>query len=285
MTFYCSLAEARKELKATEATFDDNRLLRYVRMVSRRINLLMAGRSTRNYFWPVIDEVQVLLDDRHVNSYQNLLLLRGAPPLLEVTAATANGSAITSVLEGYPLGNSPIDQLRITSSGQSWYSYLCGSDPAYAAITGVWGYHSDYANAWVQVDDLTVLQTDSAGTFTVSDVDGADQDGITPRLSPGMLVKIDDEIELVTAVNTGNNVVTASRHQNGSTADEHAIGADVKVWQTEEPIRRITARQAALMVARQGAFQVETLDGVGAISYPQDLLRELTEVLTEYMNS
>lgn len=286
MSFYCSLAEARDELKATSNTLDDNRLLRYVRMVSHRINRIMSGRAYVPYFWPVTRQESLLIDARHIDSYRNTLLLRGLPPLLAVSTVSADGTDISSAIEGYPQGSPYFDQLRITSSGNGWYSYLCnGCDPGYALITGVWGYHSDYANAWAQVDALTVTQTAGATSFTVADVDGADQDGITPRLSPGNLVKIGDEIELVTAVNTGNNVVTASRAQNGTTAAERLLGVAVKVWQTEDPIRRITARQAALMVARQGAFQVETVDGVGAISYPQDLLHELAAVLTEYINS
>lgn len=286
MTFYCSLADAREELLATPNTLDDNRLLRYVRMVSARINKLMSGRSQRAYFWPVTREEKIPLDGRHISSYYNTLLLRGLPPLLAISTVSADGSDISSTVEGYPQGAPYFDQLLITSSGQAWYSYLCsnGNAPGYATITGVWGYHSDYANAWVEVDTLTAAQTSSAGSFTVNNADGEDQDGITPRFSPGMLVKIDDEIELVTAVNTGNNVVTVTRHQNGTTAAEHAIGDAVKVWQTEDPIRRVTARQAALMVARRGAFQVETVDGVGTVSYPQDLLAELAQVLTEYMN-
>jgi hypothetical protein len=287
MSFYCSLAEAREELLATSNTADDNRLLRYVRMVSRRINKIMTGQSQRAYFWPVIKEEQVPLDGRHINSAQNLLLLRGLPPLLEIDAVTADGSDISTTVSGYPLGVPFFDQLHMSSSGSGWYSYLCsnGGDPAYAAIAGVWGYHSDYPNAWVQVDALAAQQTADAGNFTVADADGADQDGITPRFSPGMLVKIDDEVELVTAVNTTTNVVTATRHQNGTEAAVHAAAEPVYVWQTEDPIRRVTARQAALMVARRGAFQTETVDGVGTVSYPQDLLNELAEVLTEYINA
>lgn len=287
MTFYCSLADAREELLATEDTVANNRLLRYVRMVSARINKLMSGSSQRAYFWPVTKEEKIPLDGRHISSYYNTLLLRGLPPLLAISTVSADGSDISSTVEGYPQGAPYFDQLLINSNGQAWYSYLCsnGSAPGYAAINGVWGYHSDYANAWVQVDALTVEQAVDALNFTVANADGEDQDGITPRFSPGMLVKIGDEIELVTAVNTGNNVVTATRHHLGTTPAVHADESPVYVWQTEDPIRRITARQAALMVARRGAFQVETVDGVGTVSYPQDLLTELADVLTEYMNS
>ena len=285
MTYYCSLAEARDEILATANTVDDNALLRRVQMVSRRVNQLMGGRTRRDWFWPTSKLEKVPLNARHIDSYFNTLHLRGLPPLLAITTVLADTTDVTAVTEGYPQGEPYFQMLRITSSGDPWYSYLddC-DDPAYASVTGVWGCHSDYSNAWTQVDTLAAIQTVGATTFTVADVDGADPDGITPRLSPGQLVKIESEYQLVTATNTGNNVVTATRAQGGTTAAQHASGSGVSVWQTEDPVRRIVARQAALLVARQGAFQVETVDGVGTISYPQDLLGELAAVLSEYTN-
>lgn len=284
MSYYCTLAEARDELNATANTASDNALLRQVLTVSRRIDRIMNGLSDQPYFLPRIKAEKVLIDPRHINSAENSLLLRGLPPLLAITSVTADGTDVTSVVEGFPQGEPLIRKLRITSSGQSWYSYLNTRDPGYVVITGIWGCHSDYSNAWSQVDTLAAEQSAVAGSFTVSDADGADAYGITPRFSPGALIKIGSEFQLVTAVNTTTNVVTASRGQLGSTAVLHAISSLVYVWQVEDPIKRIAARQAALMVARKGAFQVETVDGVGTVSYPQDLLRELTDVLTEYMN-
>lgn len=285
MTYYCTLAEARSELMATANTVEDNRLLGYVRQASARLDKLMSGKSNLPYFLPVLAAYKVPMNGKYISSTENSLLLKGLPPLLEISSVSADGSDVTSVVEGFPQGDSPIRKLRITSSGSSWYSYISSSDPAYVLVTGIWGYHSDYANAWAQVDALAAEQDATTGSFTVVDVDGADPYGITPRISQGALVKIGSEFELVTDTDSALNTVTASRHWNGSTAAIHAIAAPVYVWQVEEPIRRIVARQAALMAARRGAFQVETVDGVGVVSYPQDLLTELKDVVQEYWNS
>lgn len=279
---YASLDEAKAELRALDSV-DNARLLRHLRQVSRRIDLLMSARSGRPYFAPYLETRQVLVDGYHVNSRSNILLLDA--PLLSFTVLSVDGTAITAG-EGYPQGYAPIRQIRITSAGDAWYSYISNcADPAYASLTGMWGFHSDYANAWLAVDTLAAAQAAGATSFSVADIDGADPEGFTPRLSVGNLIKIDDEFQLIASVNTVTNVATVKRAQHGTTDVLHALGASVAVWQTEEPIRRITARQAALLYAREGAFQVETVDGVGVVSYPQDLLREMAATLTEYLNA
>lgn len=279
--YYCTLDEAKDELKAS-GTIDDNKLLRFIRQVSRRIDKIMGNRAGRPYFAPYLEARKFRMDGRHLDSYRNTLLLRGAPPLLSITSVTADGTDVSSVVEGYPQGDPFFRLIRITSSGDPWASYINSDDPPYAVVTGVWGYHSDYANAWLAVDALAAGQAAGDSNLTVADVDGADPYGITPRISVGALLKLDSEFELVTATNTSTNVVTITRGQQGTTAAAHALAADVAVFQVEDPIRRVVARQAALMYARIGAFQVETVDGVGAVSYPQDLLHELEATLTEY---
>lgn len=289
--FYCTLTEAKAELKATTpgnaqfAAAQDERLLRHIRQVTDRVNLIMTGHSRRQHFWPTIETRQTLIDAAHVNSRMNTFLLDQNSPLLGITTVTANGTAITSAAEGFPQGVSPIRTLRITSSGDYWYSYLTCADPGYVSIAGVWGYHSDYANAWMQADTLSAaITTTTETTFTVSNIDSSDLFGFSGRISAGSLVKIDSEYMLVTGVDISTNVATVRRGQQGSTAATHLVSAPVYTWQTEEPISRVVARQSGLLYAREGAYQVEILDGVGTISYPQDLLAELKATLMSYIN-
>lgn len=279
--YYCTLDEAKDELKAS-GTIDDNKLLRYIRQVSRRIDRIMGNRAGRPYFAPYLEDRKFRMDGRHIDSYRNTLLLRGAPPLLSITSVTADGTDVSGAVEGYPQGDPFFHRIRITSSGDPWASYISSDDPPYAVVTGVWGYHSDYASAWLAVDTLAAQQAAGASSLTVANVDGADPYGIIPRISAGALLKLNDEFELVTATNTTTNVVSTTREQQGTSAAVHALAAPVAVFQVEDPIKRVTARQAAMMYARIGAFQVETVDGVGAVSYPQDLLHELAVTLTEY---
>lgn len=281
MFSYGSLAEAKIELVA-KSSVDDAQLYNYTRIVSRRIDLLMTGRSTRPYFGPYSEARQLLIDASRVDSYRNTFLL--GYPLLEYSALTAGGTNAYSTSQGFPQGITPYNLLRMTASGSPWYSYVCSADgnPAYAAITGVWGYHSDYANAWLAVDTLAANITAGAVSMTVGNVDGEDAYGISPRFSAGNLIKLDSEFFLVTKTDTGTNKVYVKPALNGTTAADHTAGATIYRWETEEPIRRITARQAAMLYSRQGAFTAKVFDGVGEITYPQDLLKELAMTLQEY---
>lgn len=284
--FYATLSQVESEMKAQKSISPD-RSLRHVRQVSERVNKLMTGKATRNVFWPTIATYQIPIDAGHVNSYLNTLLLDNNP-LLELTTVTADGTVVTANTSGYPAGQSPIHALRISSSGNHWYSYISQcDDPAYVSIAGIWGYHSDYANAWLLADTLSAaITTTTATTFTVSDIDGDDLFGFAGRISAGSLVKIDSEYMIVTKTDpNNNNVATVKRGAQGSTAATHLIGANVYVWQVEEPIAYVTARQAAMLYAREGAFAVETVDGIGTISYPQDLLRSLAKTVQEYINA
>lgn len=288
MTLYCSLAEAKAELEANLTT-DDAKVLRYVRQVSARIDKLMSARRGRPYFAPWVEDRPYPLIPARINSWRGIYYLD--EPILSVTSASAAGTDITSLVELVPAYNAVVSQIRFINNCRSWYDYCpsTGVYPATLTIGGVWGYAPHYADAWLAYDQITTAVLAPGGTtFKVNDADGADPNGITPRFSPGLLVRFGggSEINEVTAVDTTTNTVTVNRAVNGSTAASGnvAIGTDVEVFQVEDVIRRVTARQAALLYARRGAFQVETVDGVGTVSYPQDLLTEMAATLDEYHN-
>lgn len=278
---YCTLAEARREHKAT-STADDNILLSYVRQTTARVNRLMLARAQWPYFGPSVEARQLLMDARYINSRLNTLKLDR--PLLSLTAAVAHETTVTDVAEGYPLTETPYHWVRITSSGLRWWAYASGCDPAYATITGIWGYHSDYANAWQEVDELAANALVGDTTITVTDIDGVDAYGLTPRISTGSLLKIGDGEEFleVTATDASTDIATVSRAVNGTTAEAYTSGDTVYVFQVEESIRRVVARQAGMIYARRGAYETSYLDGIGQTNYPQDLLNELARVVQGY---
>ena len=284
MTNYCTLADVRTERKTDSTDIsDDAQLRRYIAQVSHRIDSTMGTRM-RPYFAPYLETRQYLITSRDVDSYRNTLTMRDY--CLALTAVVRGSTTITSSTELYTPYNNVAQALRITNWSSSWYDDLAGNDipPAFVQVTAYWGWHEDYSNAWAAVDTVK----DGAGinatvaTITVDNADGADLDGFTPRFSPGNLIKIDDEFMDVTATDTALNTLTVRRARNGTTAAAHLVNAPISVYQVDERVRRIATRQAALLYSRQGAFQVESLDGVGVVTYPQDLLVELRGVLTEF---
>lgn len=281
---YCSLDDAKAEIKAT-STVDNDKVQRHIRQVCARINGIMAPRTMRPIFEPYIEQRTFLLRSRAINSNVNSFEFR--QPLLNLTSVLVGTTDVTSTVEAYPLNQTPIRAIRFRQAAHNWYEFCDAYDPIYVYITGTWGIRVDYANAWVSYDTVqTNPVTPADTTFLVADVDGDDPYGIPPRFSPGQLLRIGSGTEIlrVSATNATTNIVTVQRAQNGSAlpAGNYAVGSAVKVFEAEEQIRRVTARQAALMYARLGAFQVETLDGVGVVTYPEDLLVELKNVLTEY---
>lgn len=277
---YCSLADARAELKSVSSV-DDDKLFRYVMMACRRIDSIMAPARRRPYFDPYIEQRAFRIDGRHVSSYDNALYFRD--PLLEITAVLADTTDVTASVEAWPPTTTPIGSIHFKFYSRSWYDYGNGDYPPYAKVTGPWGFHADYTNAWAQVDSLAAALTAAATSLTVADVDGDDPWGFSPRISRGHLLKIGTEYFEVTTTDTTANTAAVRRGANGSTAAAHDNGSAVYVWYPEWPVRRVAARQAGMMYARQGAFQVETVDGVGSISYPQDLLAELRMTLNDYL--
>lgn len=282
MTPYATLAQTKGELKAT-GTVDDAKLLENIRQASVRIDRLFQSRKP--YFMPMIESRIYPVDGYHVNSYENTFYF--GENLLALTGLSIGSDTVSvpTIANVWPTWPSPYKTIRLTSSGGSWYDYCESGDcsaPLTTTITGVWGFHRDYANAWQDVDSITVGINASVDSFIVNDVDGLDLFGFTPRISAGNIVKLDSEYLEVTSTVTLTNVVSVRRGVLGSTAAAHLAGARVYVWDTEEAVRRAASRQAAFMYARRGSYESSNITDVGQINFPSDLLAELRGVVAGY---
>lgn len=279
--WYATLADAKNELKA-QGTVDDAKLADKVRVVSRRIDRLFQSR--RPFFAPYFETRDWWIRPERVDS--RLRLFHIGRPLLELSSVVAGTTTLTvgTTVEAWrETPDRPFHSIRLMSSGNNWYRFCNDDDPVLATIGGFWGYHRDWANAWDSVDTVqdTPL-TAVATTLTVADVDGADGWGFTPRISRGSLLKIEDEYLEVTATDTTANTATVRRGVNGTTAAAHVATTAVEVFQVEEPIRRVTARQAAFLYARRGAYESTSITDAGILNFPSDLLSELRNTVAGY---
>lgn len=282
--YYTTLAQAKSELKA-ENTVSDNYVLGMIGVVSQRVDeLLNVGNPRRPYFLPYTESRDVAIDGYHISGRLNTLMLDY--PLLALTSVTLNTTDVTTNSRIYPPNSVPARLLQLDSS-ITW-TYRCDVDYPinFATITGVWGYNGDYANAWQAVDAITVAGINaSVTTFTVADADGVDTYGLTPRLSAGNYIKVDDEVMLVVAVNITTNTLTVKRGQLGTTSAIHALGASVSTYTVEPIISQVVARQVGKAYARRGAYDAQIVDGVGLITYPPDLLPELKNIVSLYLGN
>lgn len=284
---YSTLDAAMAELKATTdgnntiTQPQKNQLAFYLRVATKRFEKLLGFE-----FIPRIETRDFLLSGERINSVLNTFWF--GKPLLALTGVTIGSTALTvpTSVTTWPANNQePVRHLRLVGcTSCSWYNY-CPSDcaPPVVSITGIWGYRTRYASeAWVKYDDLQAGISDSVTSITVADADGADPFGLTPRFSLGQLIRIGTEYLEVTAVNTTTNVLTVRRGVQGSTAAAHSNGDDVDSWVFEDEVRRVIERQAAMLSARRGAFQVSEVTDFGSVQYPADLLSELHAVATLY---
>lgn len=289
--YYCSLHYCKEFLKTEIATgnslsVDEKRLMQIIRTVSRRIDNLFSSR--RPLFQPTNETRKQAISPYKINAALGTLETPGWLLDLDGTVSV-NGASVT--VEEYPDANlPPFRQIRLTSADDDWYS-VCTSasddDPLQASIAGVWGFHRDYAEAWEAVDALGATINAGATTFTVADADGADTYGMTPRISPGDLLRIDNDtgtaeyVEVV-SVNYTTNTITARRGINGTTADGHSEDAVVYRWNVEEPVKTAVARQAGLVYARRGAYTTMETQGMSEVRYPADWLYEVMGMMQEY---
>lgn len=282
---YATLSDVLEEIRNDGVQQTDNRfIMRALYTVSRRIDSTLGFR--RPVFAPVTEARAVRITPHTVNSYAGTLELNN--PLLALTSLSVNGTALTTAQANvYPSGAyPPYTYLGLVDCyyGYSWYNIACATcHTLTATVTGVWGIHRDYANAWASIDALAANITDSATTLTVANADGNDSLGLTPRLSAGSIIRIDSEVMTVLAVDVNNNIVTVARAMLGTTAAAHTATTAVYAWQVEDDIRRVTARQVGMMNSRRGAYNRTVTDMAGAtVTYPTDLLPDLTAVLDDY---
>lgn len=287
MSLYSTLFDVRAEIKVPTATLtaaEDAYVFDTLRRASRRLDILM--NAGLNFFVPILESREIQVDMDRVDSYRNTFSLD--TPLLSLTAVTLNNAALvvgTDVV-AYPSISNPIYRLRLPDYGRSWYpNYFLTSltAPPTVTITGLWGFHQDYAHAWLLADSLAAaITTSGVNTLTVTNVDQTDDYGHAPAISAGSLLRIDDEYMDVTATNTTTNVVTVRRGVNGSTATTHVISTSVYVYQVEEPVQRAVTRQTAFMYARRGAYETSQTNAMGQINFPADVLAEVAGVLDGY---
>lgn len=169
-------------------------------------------------------------------------LLRLDEDLLEVTTLT-NGDDTVIGSSNYVLRGAnatPRWGIKLKNSSGYYWTYS-GSDYEDAiSVAGVWGFHEDYANAWVDSGD-TVQDAGginaSVQTVTVSDADGKDARYRT-RFEVGKLLKIDSEFMKVVAVDASANALTVMRGANGSTAATHDNGATISTWAVQRNIEQ-----------------------------------------------
>ena len=124
-------------------------------------------------------------------------------------------------------------------------------------VTGVWGWHDRWTQAWRDSGDSVLDDplSASATALTVSDADAADRDGAGPRFQAGQLLRIEGEYLRVTAVDATANRLTLLRAAQGTSAAPHASATTIETYAAPPAIRDLCLRYAALMLQSAGPLE------------------------------
>jgi hypothetical protein len=282
MTVYASLAQAKYELREDATVADvvnDPRFIEKLQIASR-----MAETRTGYFFAPTVKTDYYDSLGHHIDDTYGLLHLR--VPLLEVTEVKtgleADGTGGTVLAYGtdyvtHPRGAAHSPSLRRIAG--RW------SDSASAfvesiKITGVWGFHRDYASAWL--DSGATVATTLASTTATSLIVSA-----TTTFSVGQLLRLVtsgvSEYLYVSAIS--GTTLTVARAQRGSTASAHTSGTTISIWQPETEIAAAVARLAGWLYRRRGQYERLTFDGISSVRYPEDVPLDIDTVLMQFADN
>jgi hypothetical protein len=283
MTRYCTLgfAKSEKDITGLSKTLEDAQIFTYIAAVSQRIDGMLQPNkklAQRPFFAPYIESRSLQIRAHKVNTMNMTIDLNMY--LLALASVLAGAQDVSSKIIAYPAGFPPFNKLQINvDTCETWYTLETSPTirrawPNPLTITGTWGWHADWDNAFVATSIMvTAGINDTVTEFNVTATEGV-------LFSPGNTILLDSEYMEVTGVST--DTLTVIRAVNGSTKAAHLVNAPVSILSIPDDIQRATARQVSGLYARRGAFSVQTLTQLGLVQYPQDLLLELENTIASY---
>lgn len=270
---YATLAEYRSYVTARAQTAspdinDDAVIETLLKSISRYIDT-----QTGRHFYP---KVQTRYFDVPFGKIDPRQLVLDAD-LLEVISVV-NGDGVTIPSTEYslrPKNDTPYAYIRIAdNSTYYWATDGAGDWHDVIAVTGIWGFHPYYENAWLLGSTLAeALDTSETGTDVTSGT----------LFSVGDIIRFDNELAYVSAKAT--NTLTNTRAENGSTAAAHDSGEDVFIWQFMDDVKTAvleTAMQAYKRRFGAGTSNTATVTAAGIVLSPKDIPSAAVDFIKTY---
>ena len=241
---YSTLTQVKNRLDV-EDTSDDELILDAIEDASR-----LLDSSTHRRFYPSIETRDYEYDQQFL-----LRIEDGADLLTVTTLTTENGNTAIAASDFYLMaGDSynvqPYTRIAIKRDDGAYFQWT-GTPQKSQQIIGVWGFHSDYANAYV-VSSATVNET-----FTDSDIMLTVSDGT--QFERGQTTLIESEWLYISDISTDD--LTVKRAMNGSTAAAHSSGTAISVYKPMRDVERVTRRFALWLYKQNEApftFDIQT---------------------------
>lgn len=249
MNLYCTLSQLKERYLDINDSSDDDVLLDTIEEASRALD-----GACHRFFYP---QVQT----RHYNHDEaNCLRIDDGADLLEVTTLkTDNGGTTPSssnyyLMTGASYNTTPYTRIAIKTDSGASFGYS-GTVQKANEITGIWGYHNDWSNAF-----------QSAGVTLSADITSTTATSITVTgksiAEPGQMIRVNSEYMHLVSNSGGTFIV--ERGLNGSTAATHSQDDTVEVYSPMLELRRVTARYAAWLYKEYESpytNEIQTMDG------------------------
>lgn len=272
LNVYATLPELRRVLAlAGEQTADDDLLLMLLGAATELIDAytgrrFVPVRATRSY---------TAADPGVLGLEADLLALE----------SVTNGDGTTIPLSAVHVGPAGAAVGAWLALDRTRAIFTHSGDPLEAIqVTGVWGYHPDWAQAWASSGDSVQdnpLAAD-ATTLTVDEADAPLPTGFWARFAVGQLLRIEDEYLHVLAI--AGDALTVARGVNGTTAASHAAGTPIAVYQVPGDIRAATLRLAMWLYRQPDAGFVQAGGALrGSLLVPPALPEDVRQILAPYV--
>lgn len=268
---YATLYQLRDRNHITDETdtSDDQRYLRKLREATQYIE-----QYTNRIFEPISASYSFDWEKSTLLFFRRFELLELTNGVTDTSPQTIPSASCTL------LGDLPYWGIEL--DGRQ-YQFSYGSIRTNAiTVPGLWGWHDDYASAWRLSSDTIPLAaiTNVATSFVVTDSNGLDEWGLSPRFSVGMLIRVDSEMMYIVGTNHTTNTLTVVRHVNGSSAAAHTAGTAIYIYAPPVTVNSLCERIADLLVAQDDtSFGKITIGADGSKEIPMGWPKDIKERL------
>ena len=291
---YATLTQLKQYLGKEAGTPDDNRLTGFLLAAENTINAARSctpRRQTRLFDYPLKRSGNFGIYPAAAGfvSQMNAAAQLGAgrltldADLLELEELL-NGDGLPLPPDGVlcePANLYPRQSLRLSDPALCWLPGPQGRREQAISVTGIWGWHPDYSNAWQPLDHLTAALDNSSASITVTDPAGPDENDMTPRFQPGQLLRLDTEYLLCTGAEASTQTLLLRRAQNGTAAAAHENGSLLYVYRPPARIVQCATRIATWLYRQKDAnvFDKTTILNTGLAITPAALPTDAREML------
>ena len=223
---------------------DDNQILSFMHNAARTIE-----RHTRRNFYPK-EEIRYYDHqyDKKIILDADLVQLKG---LSSVNGASGFALTVVNPAAGWNWNLTPYDHIVVNSSTGCTLNYS-GTPERADSVSGVWCYHEDWPNAWLDTGtSLAFTMTSNASLIQMAGA-GSRNAGASdvllqyPRISVGDILKIGDEFfHVLGGTGTGDSSALVRGAANGSASANHDSGTSIAKFVPHPDIEYATRRLAA----------------------------------------